>query len=185
MKYTVSINEKKRTVTVNLDGYAGVARCCPTDCFNVQTGVELALERAKVAKKNAENAKKCAEKTAPAKPMGVMELVKALEKALPKGQMVLVGEGKELTEAQKKWLADLAGVKPCECACHEGYTEDEMEDARNKAYEEGRMMGYEDAYEEGYDAGRQDGICEAEIDKEALYEELMENISEAVKDVLG
>ena len=55
MKYTVSINEKKRTVTVNLDGYEGVARCCPTDCFNVQTGVELALERAKVAKANAEN----------------------------------------------------------------------------------------------------------------------------------
>lgn len=183
MKYTVSINEKKRIVTVTLDGYVGKAKCCPTDNFCLSTGIELALERAKVAKKNAE-----AEKVAPTKPMGVMELVKALEKALPKGQMVLVGEGKELTEAQKKWLADLAGVKPCECDCHEGYTEDEMEDARNKAYEEGREMAYEDGYEEGYDrgydTGRADGICEAEIDKEALYDELMENIGEAIKDIL-
>lgn len=167
MKYTVSINEKKRIVTVNLDGYVGEAKCCPTDNFCLSTGIELALERAKVAKKNAS--------VKPA-PMGVMELVKALEKALPKGQMVLVGEGDKLTDAQKKWLADLAGVKPCECACHEGYTEDEMEDARHEAYEEG--------YDRGYDAGRQDGICEAEIDKEALYDELMENITEAIKDTL-
>ena len=169
MKYTVSINEKKRIVTVTLDGYVGEAKCCPTDNFCLSTGIELALERAKVAKKNAEAAK-----VAPTKPMGVMELVKALEKALPKGQMVLVGNGDELTDSQKKWLADLAGVKPCDC--HEGYTEDEMEDARHEAYEEG--------YDKGYDTGRSDGICEAEIDKEELYDELMENIGEVIKDIL-
>ena len=174
MKYTVSINEKKRIVTVTLDGYVGEAKCCPTDNFCLSTGIELALERAKVAKKNA------SVKPAPTKPMGVMELVKALEKALPKGQMVLVGEGEKLTDAQKRWLADLAGMKPCDCDCHEGYTEDEMEDARHEAYEEGREAGYG----EGYDAGHADGFCEAEIDKEALYDELMENIGEAIKDVL-
>lgn len=182
MKYTVSINEKKRTVTVNLDGYEGVARCCPTDCFNVQTGVELALERAKVAKANAENAKKCAEKTAPvgsmANRMSVAMLAEQLEKVLPKGSIVVaVGGGdKCLTDGGKEWLANLAGVKPCECDCHKGYTEDEMEDARHEAYEEG--------YDSGYDEGRQDAFCEAEIDKEELYEELMENIGEVIKDIL-
>ena len=170
MKYTVSINEKKRIVTVNLDGYVGEAKCCPTDNFCLSTGIELALERAKVAKKNA------SVKPAPAKPMGVMELVKALERALPKGQMVVVGEGKELTDAQKKWLANLAGVKPCECDCHEGYTEDEMEGVRNEAYEEG--------YEEGYDKGQRDALHEAEIDREELYEELINNIGEVIKDIL-
>ena len=182
MKYTVSINEKKRTVTVNLDGYEGVARCCPTDCFNVQTGVELALERAKVAKANAENAKKCAEKTAPvgsmANRMSVDMLAKQLEKTLPMGSIVVAVGGGDmcLSDEGKKWLAKLAGKCVCNCDCHEGYTEDEMEDARREAYEEG--------YDKGYDAGRQDGICEAEIDKEALYDELMENIGDVIKDIL-
>lgn len=176
MKYTVSINEKKRIVTVNLDGYVGEAKCCPTDNFCLSTGIELALERAKVAKRNAEEKKNRSNCPNLEGYGNIMSLVKALEKALPKGQMVLVGNGDELTDAQKKWLADLAGVKPCDCDCHEGYTEDEMEDARHEAYEEG--------YDRGYDAGRQDGICEAEIDKEGLYDELMENIGEVVKVVL-
>lgn len=182
MKYTVSINEKKRTVTVNLDGYEGVARCCPTDCFNVQTGVELALERAKVAKANAENAKKCAEKTAPvgsmANRMSVDMLAKQLENTLGKGSIVVAigGGDKCLTDGGRKWLAELAGKHACKCDCHEGYTEDEMEDARHEAYEEG--------YENGYENGRQDGVCEAEIDKEELYEELMENIGDAIKSLL-
>lgn len=58
MDYTVNIDGKKRTVTVEKDGYKGVARCCPTDQFNLQTGIELALERAKVAKATAESNKK-------------------------------------------------------------------------------------------------------------------------------
>ena len=58
MKYNVSINEKSRTITVTLaDGTKGVARCCPTDRFDINTGIELALERARVAKANAEKAK--------------------------------------------------------------------------------------------------------------------------------
>ena len=92
MKYTVSINEKSKSITVDLDGYKGTAKCCPTDNFNITTGIELALERAKVAKANAE-----ASKSPITKSGDVMELVKALEKALPKGQVVLVGNGDSLT----------------------------------------------------------------------------------------
>ena len=130
MRYNVSINEAKRSITVTLsDGTKGVARCCPTDRFDINTGIELALERAKVAQKVANT---------PVKEPTIMELVKALEKALPKGQMVLVGNGKELTDNQKKWLASLAGVSakcncPC-CDCDEGDYE----------------SGYDDGYEDGY-----------------------------------
>lgn len=43
----------------------------------------------------------------------VMELIKALEEALPEGEVVLVGSAKSegLTEANKEWLASLIGVK--------------------------------------------------------------------------
>lgn len=146
MKYTVSINEKKRTITVNLDGYEGAARCCPTDCFNVQTGVELALERAKVAKANAENAKKCAEKTTPvgsmANRMTVTMLAEQLEKVLPKGSMVVaVGGGdKCLTDEGRKWLAKLAGKYACkediegiECAAYNDGFDDGKHEGREEA----------------------------------------------------
>jgi hypothetical protein len=130
MKYNVSINEAKRSITVTLaDGTKGVARCCPTDRFDINTGIELALERAKVAQRVAQT---------PVKTPSVMELVKALEKALPKGQMVLVGNGKELTDNQKKWLASLAGVPTkCNCSCC---------DCDEGDYE----SGYDDGYEDGY-----------------------------------
>ena len=129
MKYTVSINEKSRSITVTLaDGSKGVARCCPSDRFDINTGVELALERAKVASK----AKAAPAPTTPS----VMELIKALEKALPKGEMVVVGNGDGLTEAQKKWLVALGGG--CSCKCHE-VNEDENYD-----------RGYSDGYEDGY-----------------------------------
>ena len=134
MKYTVTINEKSKTVVVNLNGYEGVAKCCETDTFNLQTGIELALERAKVAEANAKKPK-FAEK-----PMGVMELVKALEKALPKGQMVVVGNGKELTAEQKRWLHNLTDCNgSCDCSdcdccdcddCDLCYTEEDMERAK-------------------------------------------------------
>lgn len=127
MKYTVTINEKTRSVTVTLpDGSKGVARCCPTDRFDLTVGTELALERARVASKA---------KTAT--PKSVMELVRELEKALPEGHMVVVGNGKEMTAEQKKWLATLAGVstKPS-CSCHEGDCD----------YDEGYSDGYEDGY---------------------------------------
>ena len=132
MKYTVAVNEKKRTVTVDLGGYKGVARCCPTDTFNLTVGVELALERARVAKREAEAHK--------VNSMSVMELVKALEKALPTGQMVVVGNGNKMTKAHKAWLRSLIGGCSCSCSCCD---EDEDEDDR---YDE----GYDDGYAEGY-----------------------------------
>ena len=155
MKYTVSINEKSRSITVTLaDGTKGVARYNPSDRFDINTGVELALERAKVASK--------AKATpAPATP-SVMELIKTLEKALPKGEMVVVGNGDGLTEAQKKWLVALGGG--CSCKCHE-VDEDEI---------------YERAYAEGYE----DGYADADYDDseaEAL-DAAMERIREVLTD---
>ena len=123
MQYTVTINEKSKTVTVNLNGYEGVAKCCATDTFNLQTGIELALERARVAEANA--------KKPVVKPMGVMELVKALEKALPEGQAIVVGNGKGLTTSQKAWLHSLTD---CEGDYDEGYA-DGYADAQDE-YEE-------------------------------------------------
>ena len=152
MKYSVSINEKKRTITVTLaDGSKGVARCCPTDNFNIQTGVELALERAKTAKT--------------AKPTSVIEMVKALEAALPEGQMVLVGKSEKMTEAQKEWLRSIVGG--CSCDCHndseeEGnyYTEEEIETIKYEAYDEGYEEGKSDGYDNGYDDGCEETKCE-------------------------
>ena len=107
MKYTVEVNASKRTVSVMLDGYKGTARCCPTDTFDLTVGTELALERAKVAKANAEKAK------AATKPKSVMELVRELQKALPKGQMVVVGNGKEMTADQQTRFDELYNkIKP-------------------------------------------------------------------------
>ena len=127
MKYTVAVNEKKRTVTVDLGGYKGVARCCPTDHFDLTVGVELALERARVAKREAEAPKVSS--------MSVMELVKALEKALPKGQMVVVGNGDKMTEAHKQWLRSIIGGCTCSCHCDD---DDEVDE--------------EAIYDEGYDS---------------------------------
>ena len=184
MKYTVTINEKSKTVTVNLNGYEGVSKCCETDTFNLQTGIELALERAKVAKANAE-----AKKNPTAKSGDVMELVKALEKALPKGQIVIVGSGEGLTARQKKWLHSLTDCKgggyteedldkayregyedgqseeECECCdcdnCDLCYTEAEYDKAHEKGYDEGYEDGYSDGYDEGCDNIDEDAIIDA------------------------
>jgi flagellar biosynthesis/type III secretory pathway protein FliH len=160
MKYTVEINEKSKTITVNLNGYKGVAKCCSTDTFNLQTGIELALERARVAEANAKNAKT-------AKPMGVMELVKALEKALPKGQMVIVGNGATMTAEQKRWLHSLTD-------CKGGYSAEDLDEAYDKGYDEGYAdadsdaegrynEGYEDGYSDGYDEGCEEGLDEDDV----------------------
>lgn len=160
MKYTVNIDANKRTVTVNYKGYIGVAKCCPTDTFDLTTGVELALERAKVAHKTANT--KTAQPT-------VMELVRALEKALPKGDMVVVGNGKEMTEAQKAWLRSLVGG--CQCrevdedaisqeAYDDGYNDGyrdaqyEYEEAADEAYERGYRNGHDEGVDEGYEAAK-------------------------------
>jgi hypothetical protein len=165
MKYTVTINEKSRSITVTLaDGTKGVARCCPTDRFDINTGVELALERAKVAKANAEKVKAA---TNP-KPKSVMELVHELEKALPEGQMVIVGNGKEMTEEQKKWLAFLAGVSAkCHCDCHCGDSDED------------------EIYDRGYDEGYADGYADAEADyaEESDNEEALNRIRKVLEDV--
>ena len=204
MNYTVSINEKSKTVTVTLaDGTKGVAKCCDTDQFNLSTGIELALERAKVAKANAEKAKATPKPTAPT---SVMELVKALEKALPAGQMVVVGNGKELTAAQKAWLHNLTDckgqTKPTKCkkggTC---YTDEEIEEMLDKAHSEGYEEGYidgaadaeeccdccdncdleykqcdlDDARAEGYDEGYADGKREAIADIREMIDDVIED----------
>jgi hypothetical protein len=53
--------------------------------------------------------------------------------------MVVVGNGKEMTAEQKKWLRSLAGG--CDCKCHE-VDEDEIYD---RGYDEGYADGYADA----------------------------------------
>lgn len=153
MQYTVKINEKKRTITVTLsDGTSGTAKCCPTDRFDIVVGTELALERAKVAQKNKNTSKT----------PSVMELVRALEKALPKGEMVVVGNGDKLTNTQKAWLRTLAGG--CNCKCHE-IDEDEI---------------YERGYDDGYDKGYAD--AEAEYDE---ADDINEDALRCIRDVLA
>ena len=192
MKYTVTINEKSKSITVDLDGYKGTAKCCPTDSFNITTGIELALERAKVAKANAEKPK------AIAKPMTVMELVKALEKALPKGEVVVVGNGDGLTAEQKKWLHNLTDCKggcSCEGDC---YTEDEIEEIKADAYDEGYEdgqdavddrydEGYEDGHADGYDEGYEDAMDEVEDTEltEDEIDELTDTIRTLIEEALG
>lgn len=144
MNYSVSINEAKRTITVTLaDGPKGVAKCCPTDSFNISTGIELALERAKNASKPTPT---------------VIELVKALEKALPKGEMVIVGNGDKLSKSQKAWLHSLSDCK-CECdgECDCG--------------------SYDEGYRKGYDEGYDEATAEYE---ESL--EVLENIKELLEE---
>ena len=82
-----------------------------------------------------------------------MELVKALEKKLPKGQMVLVGNDKELTARQKEWLYSLTDCKGgCSCKyqcgrgceeCEYQYTEEDMDTAVEEAYDEGYAAAVE------------------------------------------
>lgn len=177
MKYTVSINEKKRTVTVTLaDGTKGTARCCPTDLFNVNTGIELALERAKVAK----TAKTATTPTAPAS--NLLDLIKAVEKALPEGQAVLIGAVDKLTEEQREWLLSIAGVKPCKCGscnCNCEEDEDEDEDASN-AYDEGYAEGYQNGRADGYEQA----MNEADSDLADLTEEL-DQLEEELQEALS
>ena len=168
MKYTVSVNEKSKVITVTLaDGTVGTAKCCDTDHFNLATGIELALERAKVAKANAE-------KPAVAKSDDVMELVKALEKALPKGQMVLVGNGEGLSEAQKAWLHSLTDCKggcSCECCDCEDCDEDDCEGCEYAYTEADLDREREDAYNEGYADGEREANADHEQSVSEAYDE--------------
>jgi hypothetical protein len=130
MNYTVSVNESKKIIEVVIEGkYKGVADYNKSD---IQVGIELALERAKVAKANAE-----------AKPKSVMELVNELEKALPKGQCVVVGNGVKPTKEMKEWLHSLTDCK--------GMTADEIKAIADNAYDEGYAEGYDEGYSDAYD----------------------------------
>ena len=192
MKYNVSINEKSKTITVELNGYKGVAKCCDTDQFNITTGIELALERAKVAQKEAE-----AKKNPVTKSGDVMELIKALEKALPEGRMDIVGNGKGLTEKQKNYLLTLSGHK-CKnkCRCSDSALDEAYEEGYSDGYAEGQAdaeeseEGYDDGYDKGYNDGHDDGYDEGytdamdEMSEIASAEDLTERIREILADVL-
>ena len=158
MKYTVSINENKRSITVTLaDGTKGTARCCPSDRFDINTGIELALERAKVASKV-----KATPKPTPAN-HSVMELVKALEKALPKGQMVIVGNGKKITKEQVEWLRSIVGGYSCKC----------------------HKVDEDEIYDRGYDEGYADGYADAEADYDDSEVEELDTALARIREVLG
>ena len=124
MNYTVSVNESKKEIVVMLDGYKGVAKCCPTDNFNLGTGIELALERAKVAKANAEK---------PKPTVSVAEAIKVLENYVG-DHIAIIGGGESMSERQKAELRAYADRlaptdKCCDCCdCCEDYDEDYDED---------------------------------------------------------
>jgi hypothetical protein len=143
MNYTVSVNEAKRTIEVVIEGkYKGVAKCCASDNYNLQTGIELALERAKVAKANAEKPK--AKTVAD---MSVRELAAIIERKLRKGEVVVIGEGRVPSASQKAVLHSYTD-------CKGGITKEELEEKVNSAYDEGYADGYADAvdeYDEEYD----------------------------------
>ena len=143
MNYTVSVNESKRTIEVVLEGkYKGVAKCCKSDNYNLQTGLELALERAKVAKANAEMPK-----VKSAEDMSIRELGAIIERKLGKGQVVVIGEGKVPSASQKAVLHSYTD-------CKGGISKEELDEKVNSAYDEGYADGYADAvdeYDEDYD----------------------------------
>lgn len=211
MKYTVNINEKKKEISVTLaDGTKGTARCCPTDRFDLQTGIELALERAKVAKATAEKEREV-KPTDMAMRMSATMLAKQLEKVLPKGNIIVaVGGGDSCLTAQgKAWLAKIAGVTEKGCNCHCESNDDAYKrghyDGYNDGYDDGYAVGYaeaesdhddgdyytedeideikEAAYNDGYSDGHTDGYDEAT--EENMDENDIEEILDRVRDVLA
>lgn len=100
----------------------------------------------------------------------VMELIEALEKALPQGEMVVIGNGDTLTDSHKEWLMALAGVSTkCDCKCH-------------KVDDEAYAKGYDEGYEEGYDDGYDDAEnCSGEDYEE--YYDAMQRIIAIIDDI--
>ena len=143
MNYTVAVNENKKTIEVVIEGkYKGVAKCCSSDNYNLQTGLELALERAKFAKANAEMPK-----VKSAEDMSVRELAAIIERKLRKGEVVVIGEGRVPSASQKAVLHSYTD-------CKGGITKEELDEKVNSAYDEGYADGYADAvdeYDEDYD----------------------------------
>lgn len=94
----------------------------------------------------------------------VMELVKALEKALPQGEMVIVGNGKELTAEQKAWLHSLTDCKG--------------------DYDDGYDDGYTDGLDEAYDEGYYDALIEHdECEDHDKYADAIRRIVEILDEV--
>lgn len=154
MKYTVEVNEK--SVVVTLDGYKGVAKCCEGDTFNLQTGIELALERAKVAKANANKPKPT-----------IAEAIKMVEEYVG-NHVAIVGKGASLSENQKRELrkyADMYAPSPS-CECKGGYDE-----------------GYADGYDDGYADGCDE--CECECDEVEEVSELAKRMIARINEILG
>lgn len=131
MNYTVAVNEAKKEIKVMLDGYEGIARCCPTDNFNLGTGIELALERAKVAKANANKPKPTAKPT-------VAEAKAILEEYVG-DHIAIIGKGKTLSENQKRELRKYADMYAPSPSCEDKYEEE---------YDKGYHAGYTDALAE-------------------------------------
>ena len=130
MKYTVTINETARTITVDLNGYKGVAKCCATDQWNITTGIELALERARVAQANANK---------PKPTVTVAEAIKVLENYVG-DHIAIVGKGVSLSENQKNELRRYADMyaptehKCCDCCDCDCCDYDEDEDDYDEDY---------------------------------------------------
>lgn len=149
MNYTVAVNESKKTIEVVIEGkYKGVAKCCSSDNYNLQTGLELALERAKVAKANAEMPK-----VKSAEDMSVRELAAIIERKLRKGEVVVIGEGRVPSASQKAVLHSYTD-------CKGGISKEELDEKVNSAYDE----GYADGYADGYDDC--DCVCDEEDDED-------------------
>ena len=156
MNYTVTVNESKRTIEVLLEGkYKGVAKCCKSDSYNLQTGLELALERARVEKANAEKPK-----VKTAEDMSVRELAAIIERKLRRGEVVVIGEGKVPSASQKAVLHSYTD-------CKGGISKEELDEKVNSAYDEGYADGYADAvdeYDEDCDCDDEDSECNEDCD---------------------
>ena len=159
MNYTVAVNEAKKEIKVMLDGYEGIARCCPTDNFNLGTGIELALERAKVAKANANKPKPTAKPT-------IAEAIKVVEEYVG-DHIAIVGKGASLSENQKRELRKYADMyaPSHSCECEDRYDE-----------------GYADGYEEGYADGCE---CECHCDEADEVSAMAKRMIARIEEILG
>ena len=159
MKYTVAINEKKKEIRVILDGYEGVAKCCPTDRFDLQTGIELALERARVAKANANKPKPTAKPT-------VAEAKAILEEYVG-DHIAIIGKGASLSENQKRELRKYADMYAPSPSCEDKYEEE---------------------YDKGYHAGYTDALAEIGEEREEEVDEISDmarRMIARIEEILG
>ena len=179
MNYTVIVNEKKKEIIVMLDGYKGVAKCCPTDNFNLGTGIELALERARVAKAEAEKPK------VETKPdMSVSEAIKVLEKYVG-GHIAIIGGGENISESQKAELrryADMYAPLPTPTTAHRGCR---CECSNPEIYEEAYNTGYEEGYDEGFERGCEITKDEYDVEEEDKIDKVTKQIIARVEEILG